>query len=231
MSAAVRDVECTEILGKYVPRAVALGIVDWVKQSTGWAGESLGGRASQNIATETAAALRYFLKDERLQERCMEELETALGLRTVEPRPVPGARKDDLGPSGTVPLNLEDDVARVRGKVLEACHKAGFSAIERTKLATAISELARNVITYAGHGSVEIDMLHGQAGKQRRGLEVRVIDDGPGIANLDEILAGRYVSKTGMGKGLRGARQLVDEFAVDTARGRGTRIRVRHYIK
>lgn len=223
----MHETECTEILSRYVPRAVALGIVDWVKQSTGWTGETLGGRARQDVASEAATALRYFLKDERKRELCIAELQAALGFSQ---RPLPD-EPEMQDRSLALQLRGEDDIVMVRAKVLEECREVGFSNIERTKLATAISELSRNVITYAGRGSVEVEVVNGSGTRHQRGLEVRIEDDGPGIPNVSEILRGRYVSKTGMGKGLRGAKQLVDEFFIDTAVGRGTRIRLRHFLK
>jgi serine/threonine-protein kinase RsbT len=79
---------------------------------------------------------------------------------------------------------------------------------------------------YAGGGEATMHALRGL----RHGLEVRVTDHGPGITVLQEALAGRYRSRTGMGAGLRGTRALVDDFEVETAPGAGTRITIRKFL-
>jgi serine/threonine-protein kinase RsbT len=83
---------------------------------------------------------------------------------------------------------------------------------------TAISEVARNIVLYAGQGQIEIATV-------KRGIEIVARDRGPGIANLDQVLAGNYKSRMGMGLGLRGVKKIADQFDIQTAPGRGTTVR------
>ena len=99
----------------------------------------------------------------------------------------------------------------------------GFSSTDLTLLATAISEVARNVTTYAGEGEVALRVVHERG---RDGIEVRCTDDGPGIANVELAMQDGYTTGNGLGLGLPGTRRLVDEFELETGSGQGTRIRL-----
>ncbi len=115
----------------------------------------------------------------------------------------------------------ELDVVSARQRAREIAVQCEFAMQDQVRIATSVSELARNVYNYAKSGQVEF--LMGQLdGKQS--LEIRVEDQGPGIGHLDEVLSGSYQSSTGMGVGLIGARRMMDHFDIDTGRGDGTRI-------
>jgi signal transduction histidine kinase len=117
-------------------------------------------------------------------------------------------------------LRYEQDVVSARSRGRQLAELLGFSPQDQTRVATAVSELARNALMYAGGGQVE----YGVDVEDRR-FTVQVSDQGAGIAGLDEILAGRYTSRTGMGVGLRGARRLMDHFHIRTG-PTGTQISV-----
>jgi len=97
-----------------------------------------------------------------------------------------------------------------------------FGTTDCVRLATAVSELARNIYLYARQG--EIDLELSEEGAEVR-LSVTARDQGPGIADLTAVLEGRYTSRTGLGKGLRGVRNLLEGFQVDSSPERGTTIR------
>jgi len=99
----------------------------------------------------------------------------------------------------------------------------GFSSTDLTLLATAISEVARNITAYAGSGEVSLRVLRARG---RDGIEVVAADEGPGIADVELALQDGFTTGSGLGLGLPGARRLVDEFDLDTAPGRGTRVRL-----
>lgn len=126
----------------------------------------------------------------------------------------------------TLDLRYEEDVVLARQRARQLGELLGFDAQEQTRLATAVSEVARNAFRYAGGGRVAfaLDTPGGAGGGAggRQQLVVRVEDDGPGIADLDAVLGGRYRSATGMGLGLLGAKRLADAFDVRTAPGAGT---------
>ena len=119
----------------------------------------------------------------------------------------------------TAPLALElrreEDVVLARQRARQIAAFVGFDAREQTRIATAVSEVARNAVQYAGGGRVEF----GVEGERPQMLAVRVADDGPGIANLQEVLDGRSHAMTGAGIGLAGARRLTDRFEVRSAPG------------
>jgi len=121
----------------------------------------------------------------------------------------------------TVQLRYEHDVVTVRQRARRIAAMLGFELQDQTRIATAASEIARNAFKYAGGGTVEF-RLEGPAPQQQ--FVIEVIDQGPGIAALQEILDGRYTSKTGMGLGIIGAKRLMDRFNIDSAAGKGTRV-------
>jgi signal transduction histidine kinase len=114
--------------------------------------------------------------------------------------------------------------ARQRAQIIAA--SLGFSLQDQTRTSTAVSEIARNAFEYAQGGKVEFLADTGTP----QSLLVRISDQGPGIADLDLILAGRYRSPHGMGIGITGSRTLMDEFAVDTRIGKGTTVELRKFL-
>ena len=111
-------------------------------------------------------------------------------------------------------------VARQRARALAA--QLDLTSTDQTLLATAISELARNITTYAVRGEVLVGVVHGTDG--RRGVRVVARDEGPGIENVEAALTDGYTTGNGLGLGLPGARRLVDEFELETAPGQGTTV-------
>jgi serine/threonine-protein kinase RsbT len=120
-------------------------------------------------------------------------------------------------------ITSDEDVVRVRQLVRTVAVAVKLSLVDQTKLVTAASELARNTLVYGGGGMAEIATVHNG---RRPGVRIVFADEGPGIADLDLALTDGYTSGGGLGLGLSGARRLVDEFDIDTAVGRGTRITV-----
>jgi len=125
-------------------------------------------------------------------------------------------------PVVTVTLIQEQDVVNARQRARQVAHALGFDIQDQTRFATAVSELARNAYEYAHGGIVEflVDLTATPC------LIARVTDHGPGIKNLSAVLAGTYVSPTGMGVGIMGARRLSDHFAVHSSVDEGTQIEI-----
>jgi signal transduction histidine kinase len=128
-------------------------------------------------------------------------------------------------PISTILIAFERDVVVARQQVRRIAELAGFDHQDQTRIATSVSELARNAFQYAGGGRVEVQ---GDLTPRQTALVVTVRDNGPGIANLSEILEGRYTSRTGMGKGLVGTRRLMDGFSISSTPGEGTSV---HLVK
>ncbi|HEX4962538.1 MAG TPA: ATP-binding protein [Thermoanaerobaculia bacterium] len=123
-----------------------------------------------------------------------------------------------------LPIEQEKDIATARLEAWSEAVRIGLSKFASVKVATAVSELARNIVFYAGNGTVELRSLKDDRGVI--GLQIIATDQGPGIpaAKLDEIWAGTYKSQRGMGKGLVAVKKLVDEFQLDTRPGIGTTV-------
>jgi signal transduction histidine kinase/DNA-binding response OmpR family regulator len=120
----------------------------------------------------------------------------------------------------TMDIRYEHDVvlARQRARTIAAALKLDVQA--QTRIATAVSEVVRNAFQYAGGGSIDFEVDN----SVDKMLLISVRDKGPGIPNLDEIFDGKYVSKTGMGIGMVGAKRLLDLFEVETKKGKGTSV-------
>jgi serine/threonine-protein kinase RsbT len=129
-----------------------------------------------------------------------------------------------LAPDAPERIAIESDAdvvtARQRARALAAA--LDMPSTDQTLLATAISEIARNITAYAGRGEVLLELVAGRDG--RRGVKVVARDRGPGIADLERALTDGYTTGGGLGLGLPGARRLVDEFDVQTAPGVGTTV-------
>jgi len=115
----------------------------------------------------------------------------------------------------TMDLQYEHDVVMARQRARQIAAALKFDLQEQTRIATAVSEIARNAFQYAGRGKVEFCIDENGA----KMFVISVQDAGPGISNLREILDGKYISQTGMGLGLIGAKRLMDQFEIQTAPG------------
>jgi signal transduction histidine kinase len=122
----------------------------------------------------------------------------------------------------TVELRHERDVVLARQRARQLAAELGLDGQDQTRFATAVSEIARNAHQYAGGGRVEFRVEPGPPAM----LAAHVADQGPGIARLNDVLDGRYVSSTGLGLGVIGARRLSDSFTVESAPNEGTAITI-----
>jgi serine/threonine-protein kinase RsbT len=122
-----------------------------------------------------------------------------------------------------VAIRTDADVVTARQEARTMGAALGFTSTDLTLLATAISEIARNITTYAGEGEVALRV---RTEGTRAGIEVVATDDGPGIANVELAMQDGYTTGNGLGLGLPGTRRLVDEFELETSPGAGTRIRM-----
>ena len=126
-----------------------------------------------------------------------------------------------------VQIESEDSIIVARQAARGLAQSLGFSALDQSRIATGVSELARNVVRYATNGKGEVHIR--ALSEAKGGIEVVVRDEGPGIANLEEALAAGFTSGRGLGMGLPGTRRLMDEMAIDSALGRGTTVTIRKW--
>lgn len=120
-------------------------------------------------------------------------------------------------------VTASEDVVVVRQLVREWSIAAGFSLVDQTKLITAASELARNLIQYGGGGTVHIESLNASA---KRGIRLIFEDHGPGIADVAQALKDGFTTGGGLGLGLGGARRLVNDFDITSTVGEGTTVTI-----
>ena len=123
----------------------------------------------------------------------------------------------------TRPIRTSEDVVGVRQMVREWSIAAGLGLVDQTKIVTAASELARNVIDYGGGGKMTIEALNDGP---RRGVRLTFADQGPGIADIERALRDGFTSGSGLGLGLGGAKRLSNEFSIDSRPGEGTRVTI-----
>ena len=122
-----------------------------------------------------------------------------------------------------LPVLTSDDIVRVRQEVRRHAIAAGLGLVDQTKIVTAASELARNLIDHAGGGSVEMEAIENSS---HHGVRLIFEDHGPGIPDLEKALTDGYTTGKGLGLGLGGARRLANEFKIETKVGEGTRITI-----
>jgi signal transduction histidine kinase/DNA-binding response OmpR family regulator len=118
-------------------------------------------------------------------------------------------------------IRQEHDTVHARQRARQVARLLGFDSQDQTRISTAVSEIARNAFNYASRGRIEF-LVEGRTRPQL--FVVKVVDHGPGIANLTAILDGRYESQTGMGLGIIGAKRLMDRFEIESKLGVGTTV-------
>lgn len=134
----------------------------------------------------------------------------------------------DLGANELrVPIASEVDIVIVRQQGRQLAARLGFSSGDLALIATAISELARNIVVYAQQGEIVLQLLDGD----RRGIVVTARDRGPGIPDLDLALQDGYSTGGGLGLGLPGARRLMDEFEIVSEIGKGTTVTLKKWMR
>jgi len=123
--------------------------------------------------------------------------------------------------SEALELRSASDVVSVRQAVRTWAIDAGFSLVDQTKIVTAASEIARNTVAYGGGGTALLELI---TDGNRSGLRVAFEDHGPGIPDVQQALTDHFTTGTGLGLGLGGAKRLVNEFAISSKVGEGTRV-------
>jgi serine/threonine-protein kinase RsbT len=188
-----------EILGRYLAPMIARSTLERSLRERGLVPERLKRGDVAKIAPLLRRSLALFVS----------EFDRATALRELdefcaEVRPTVSAC--------VVNLTSENDISVVRNEARRLCEEVGAEAYTIQKVTTIVSELARNIVSYANRGTLELLPLE----EPERRIVVRAVDQGAGIPNLELILSGRYKSKTGLGRGLLGTKRLADRFDVKT---------------
>lgn len=130
-------------------------------------------------------------------------------------------------PEKIFPFNSVKDLIEIRDFGRHFAGKVGFEGKDQTLIATALSEICRNVIEYAGSGEVKIK---GDQSKNPGGIKIIISDDGPGIENIEMALQEGYSTGKGLGVGLPGAKRIMDEFEIESEVGRGTTVKMSKWL-
>lgn len=168
--------------------------------------------------------LPTYIVDERRRTECVSRLRGIAPPRhgSLAPR----ARRILAATSTAVRVRTPEDLNNAREIGRDIARRMGFSPLDQMKVATAISELARNILLYATTG----DMTMAGVVAPRRGIEIVAADEGPGITNIDWVMSPAFRSRTGMGMGLKGTKRLMDHFEVQSRVGVGTTVTARKYV-
>ncbi|MBI2909370.1 MAG: anti-sigma regulatory factor [Chloroflexi bacterium] len=135
-------------------------------------------------------------------------------------------RRASVAANVRVPINSDADIVSARQQGRSLARELGFSLVDQTVIATAISELARNIVEYAKRGEIEI----GEIGDgRRRGMMVVARDSGPGMADVSVAMQDGYSTSNSLGLGLPGTRRMMDDFDIVSQVGKGTTITVKKW--
>jgi serine/threonine-protein kinase RsbT len=125
-----------------------------------------------------------------------------------------------------LPINNLINVVTTRRRGLEMALKLGFSLPDATKIAVVISELARNITLYTEGGTITLIPYS----SDRKGIKIIAQDKGPGIEDVERVLAGGYTTSKGLGMGVSGSKKIMDEFEIQTVVGGGTTIKAAKWL-
>lgn len=213
--------DITTVLNEYVGTIVARSIVNGAANACGIDPGSISPSEIPCYLRALDNGVQAFVMEPTRQRECSARLRALLESSGFAASHAPG-----LMTCQVIDINQEIDIVTARNHTRSMCERLGFGASEQIKIATVVSELARNIVLYVGRGRIELEAVN----VPRRGVEIRAIDQGGGIQDIDQVLSGKYRSKTGMGVGLLGTKRLMDEFAIDTNPLSGTKLVVRKYL-
>src|SRR5690554_1487425 len=122
-----------------------------------------------------------------------------------------------------IPIKKEWDIVGARQYGRDLAKKIGFGSVDQARIATSISELARNVYLYAKNGRIYFDILDEI---DRKGIKIVAVDDGPGIDDIGKVMEDGYSTANGLGAGLPGVKRLMDYFTIESDMGKGTKVTI-----
>jgi serine/threonine-protein kinase RsbT len=186
------------VLGRYLSSINSQNVLARALREARLVGATISSDDVRRLLPSLEKSLRLFLPVSKVSD-VVADLQ-----RAFVPAEPPSAQR--------LAVRTENDISEARIAARALAEQLGARRVVVQKVATVVSELARNMFMYAGGG--QIDLVPGGAGRPR--LTILATDAGPGIPNVDEIMAGRYRSRTGLGAGLLGTKRLVDRFELQT---------------
>jgi len=127
-----------------------------------------------------------------------------------------------------IPIRSDADIVTARLAARSMAERMGFSSVDVVLIATAVSEVARNIVAYAKQGEITVTNTHRGT---KKGLEVLARDEGPGICDLTQVMQDGYSTSRSLGLGLPGSKRLMDEFEIVSQVGSGTKVTMRKWLR
>ena len=239
------------MLAGYFPPAIARAVLRSTLRRGGLADDRLEAVDLASFASTLEQTLTMYIVDPVRRGECVAKVRRLLPLAGMEPTPTPaprssprqtpvrppaeperrtpvpdGASGANGAPGGVVRVRQASDVVHACDLARATARGVGFTLLDQTKIATAASELARNILLYVGDGELRVATLE----SPRRGIQISAVDSGTGIADVDLVMSGGYRSRTGMGLGLKGTKRLMDALEIDSRPGRGTTVVARKLL-
>lgn len=134
-----------------------------------------------------------------------------------------------MEPQSCINIKKEWDIVGARQLGREMAKELGFSTVDQARIATAISELARNIYLYANEGSICYQII--KSADNKAGLCLVAEDKGPGILDIGQVMQDGFTTSGGLGAGLPGVKRLMDEFEVQSEQGKGTKITTTKWVR
>ena len=128
-----------------------------------------------------------------------------------------------------VKIDKEWDIVSARQIGRNMAKNIGFGIVDQARIATAISELARNIYLYAGKGMICFEVI--DTFEHKRGMSMISTDSGPGIKDISQVLQDGFTTSGGLGAGLPGVRRLMDDFDIESYEGKGTKITAIKWVR
>lgn len=207
------------ILGEYVSAIVARSVLNLSQERSHADLNRLESPAREKFLVELKKGISVFIKEPEARTRCTIALEQALTARGSKP-----AREQG---HVIVEVATDGDVLVARNKGWYLCQEVEFPSNLKVTLVTVITELARNIVQYAGKGKIDISV----SSVAPAYVQVVASDSGPGIKDLSGILSGNYKSSSGLGLGLKGVKRLMDECEIRTGPGTGTTVTAKKFVR
>ncbi|MGO8995009.1 MAG: anti-sigma regulatory factor [Polyangiaceae bacterium] len=227
---ATEDV--VEALKQYFSAPIARALLTSTLRRARIDGAALHRQTIPEVITALEHALPMYIADAARRGECLARLRKLALDPAAEAQPPPASpaasppHSNGLPTASTViQVMTADDVSNACEVGRDIARQVGFLSVQQTKIATAIAELARNILLYAISGEIRIAAID----SPRKGVEIAARDEGPGIKDLELVMGGTYRSRTGMGLGLRGSKRLMDTFEIETS-PKGTNVLARKFM-
>jgi len=222
-----------EVVAQYLPIGIARAVVKSTLRRMGLPPERLEHDELAGFVSTLEQSLPMYIVDPERRGECVGKLRELLphAQRSAlpsprprapareKPRPSPAPPAAEPPAGGTVRVRTAADVVDACDLARETARRLGFSLLDQTKIATATSELARNILLYVGDGEVRVATL-----ESPRAIQISAVDSGAGIPDVGLVMNASYRSRTGMGMGLKGARRLMSDLEIQSRVGAGTTI-------